>query len=79
MGVGRGGRGASPLWNLKLFAKKGCFFNFGWKKQISPLLAPLGKFLPTPLVDLTTSTTENVLQNILLSLSVDRVDLVLPC
>jgi len=32
MGVGRGGLG--PPWILKFSAKKACFLNFEWEKQI---------------------------------------------
>jgi len=66
MGVGRGGRGVPrprPSLDFEIISKKGCFFNFEGKKQISPLLIPpakilgksptghpLEKVLPTPML-----------------------------
>jgi len=47
MGVGRG---AWPLWILKILAKKFVFLVSSGKKQILPLLAPIKKFLKNPLV-----------------------------
>jgi len=38
MGIGKGGQG-----DFENFGKIGCFLNFEWEKQISPLLAPHGK------------------------------------
>jgi len=40
-----GGQGALPPQDIENFSKKGCFLNFDWKKQISPLLAPPRKIL----------------------------------
>jgi len=45
MDVGRGG-GRVGLGSLdfEIFSKKGDSLSFEWKKQISPLLAPMEKF-----------------------------------
>jgi len=50
MGVRRTGRGGLPLLRiLKFSAKKVVYLVLTGKKQISLLLAPLEKFLPTPM------------------------------
>jgi len=51
MGVGGGwhGWGLGLPWILKLLAKKVVFSISRGKKQISPLLPPLEKILPTPM------------------------------
>jgi len=41
---GAGGSGALPTWILKISAKKVVFLVSSGKKQIWPLLAPLGNF-----------------------------------
>jgi len=51
MDVGRGG-GRVGLGSLdfEIFSKKGDSLSFEWKKQISPLLAPMEKFRKNLLV-----------------------------
>jgi len=63
MGVGKGIK--APPWILKCLAKKGCFVSFEWEKTKlkfttfgpplenfweNPLVPPLEKIFPTPMV-----------------------------
>ena len=51
MDVGRGEGGGLAPWNLKLLAKKGCFFNFeGYKPNFTTFGPPWKKFSENPLL-----------------------------